>query len=130
MTLLDTHVWLWWLSDPDLLSPAAASAIDAARAGSDMAVSAMSVWELGMLVEQGRVVLDRSPADFLTECERISFLNFVPVSARIALRSVELEPFNADPADRMIVATAMLHGAELVSKDRRIRDFPSVNAVW
>jgi PIN domain nuclease of toxin-antitoxin system len=130
VTLLDTHAWLWWLSEPALLSTPALRAVEAARSTSTLAVSAISVWELAMLVEKGHIVLDRCPHDLLAQCEHLSFLTFAPVSGRIALRSVELGPFHADPADRMIVATALQHGAELVAKDRRIRDFPGVNAVW
>lgn len=130
MTLLDTHVWLWWLSDPQLLSRPAATAIESARATSTLAVSSMSVWEMAMLVEKGRVELDMSPSDLLTHCERLPFLRFVPVNNRIVLKSVELEPLHADPADRMIVATTVHHGAKLVTKDQRIRRFEEVATIW
>lgn len=130
MTLLDTHVWLWWLSSPALLSRSASKAIESARSTSSLAVSSISVWEMAMLVKKGRVVLDMSPSDLLTHCERLPFLRFVPVSTRIALRSGDLEPFHADPADRMIVATALHHGAKLVTKDRRIRRLQEATTVW
>ena len=130
MTLLDTHVWLWWLSDPELLSEPASDAIESARSSATLAVSSISVWEMAMLVEKGRVELVMSPSDLLAHCERLPFLRFVPLTNPIALRSVELEPFHADLADRMIVATAVHHGAKLVTKDRRIHDFEEIVSIW
>lgn len=130
MTILDTHVWLWWLNDPEKLSPSAREAIDSARASSTLAVSTMSVWELALLVKKGRLELRLDPADVVAHCERLRFLSFVPITAPIALRSVSLEPFHSDPADRLIVATAAHTGATLVTKDDRIRESGAVTTVW
>jgi len=58
-------------------------------------------------------------------------LNFVPVNNRIALLSVRLpKPLHADPADRIIIATALILGATLVSKDERILAYPHVDSLW
>lgn len=62
--------------------------------------------------------------------ESLPFLDMFPVTTRIALDSVKLEPFHADPADRLIVATALATGATLVTKDERIREFGLVPTVW
>ena len=69
-------------------------------------------------------------ADVVAHCETLPYLQIVPVTTRIALESVRLEPFHADPADRLIVATAMNTGAHLVTKDARIHAFGAVTTVW
>ncbi len=130
MTLLDTHTWLWWLSSPELLSAEASRRIDAARQEANLVVSAFSVWEAAMLVKKGR--LDpRMPLDeVVASCEQLPFLAFLPVTPRIAIDAVSLEPLHADPADRLIVATARAHNAVVVTKDRALHAFPGLVCVW
>lgn len=130
MTLLDTHVWLWWLDDPKRLSEHAMTAIEEARTAGTLAVSSISVWEAAMLVKKGRLALKVDVANLVSSCEQLSFLEFVPISSRIALESVRLEPFHPDPADRFIVATAKSFGGTVVTKDERIRKFKAVKSVW
>lgn len=130
MILLDTHAWLWWLSDPSQLSEAAADAI--ARAVRDEAVyiSAISAWEVAMLVARGRLSLDRSATAFVTATEALPFVHFVDVDARLGVASVELDLVHADPADRLIAASARLIGAPLVTKDARLQEWGGVETVW
>ena len=138
MILLDTHVWIWWLAQPESLSEAARAAVEGAVAawevgsgGSGLAVSSISVWELAMLVERGRLELTTTPTEWVERCESLPFLSFLPVDNRVALRSVWLvPPFHADPADRMIVATALVHDMTLVTKDERLRGYGLVHTVW
>jgi PIN domain nuclease of toxin-antitoxin system len=138
MILLDTHAWIWWLAQPASLSAAARDAIgravDTGGAGGNaegVAVSAISVWELAMLVQRGRLDLTMTPSHWLEECGRLPFLSFLPLDPQIALRAVSLAPaFHADPADRMIVATALVHGLTLVTKDDRIRGHGVVTTIW
>lgn len=130
MILLDAHAWLWWLASPDELSRAAADAVDRAVDEGSLAVSSISVWETAMLVKTGRLQLRLAVADLVAHCEALPFLRFVPLTPVVAVASVELEPFHADPADRIIVATAVHHAASLVTKDDRIRAFLGARAVW
>lgn len=130
MTVMDTHVWLWWLDDPSSLAGEARRAIEAAMSDATLAVSAISVWEAALLVKKGRLELRMSVSDLVNHCERLPFLKFVPVSSKIALDAVLLQPFHPDPADRFIVATTMHHGATLVTKDSRIHGFEAVRSVW
>jgi len=68
---------------------------------------------------------------WLSHCEAIPFLHFLPVTNRIAIESVRLpEPLHPDPADRIIIATALSVGAQLVTKDKKILDYPHVKSVW
>ncbi len=130
MIVLDTHAWLWWLSDPDKLSRRARSAIDAAL-GPGIHVSSISAWEVTLLVRKGRLTLRMPVDDWIARSEGLPFLRFVPVDNRIAVRSNALPaPMHDDPADRIIVATAQLLGAALVTKDQRLRRYRPVKSIW
>jgi len=69
--------------------------------------------------------------DWIARSESLPFFRFVPVDNAIAIRSVRLEePFHKDPADRIIVATAMTMGMPLVTSDRKILKYPNVKTIW
>lgn len=130
MILLDTHAWLWWLSDPERLGPAARSHLERAVAEDAVAISAISAWEVAMLVERGRLELDRSVHAFVRQTEALPFVHLIDVDTRIAVASTRVALPHRDPADRMIVATAQLLDATLLTRDRRLLDFAGVRAVW
>ena len=132
MILLDTHTLVWWLSDPRRVPAKARRLIDgAAREKGTLAVSSISVWEIAMLVEHRRLELSVSVDTWLAHVEALPFLTFVPVDNRITVRAVQLEKFPArDPADRLIVATAMGLHATLVTADKRLRSYRLVPTVW
>lgn len=130
--VLDTHALVWWVSDPKRVGAKARRAIDAAvAAGNAIAVSSISLWEVAMLVEYGRLALTMEIDVWVAHVESLPFLEFVPVDNRIALRAVMLDEFpHRDPADRIIVATAMGMNATLVTADSRIRSYQSVKSLW
>ncbi|GIW59229.1 MAG: ribonuclease VapC [Patescibacteria group bacterium] len=130
MILLDTQALIWWVSDPSLLSTKAAQTIEQERTESKLLVSSISVWEIYMLVAKDRLKLNCDTDAWITNIEAISCVQFVPISNRIAGRSVMLDNFHADPADRMIVATAREYGVVIVTKDQKIRDYKNVRSVW
>lgn len=131
MIVLDTHAWVWWLAQPELLSKPAQRAIARNLASRSIGISAFSVWELALLVARGRVRLAISLEEWVAESERIAGLAFYPVDNAIALQSVGLPgQFHADPADRIIVATARRLGAAVVTGDVKIRRYPHVKSVW
>lgn len=131
MIVLDTHAWVWWVAAPDLLSSRAREAVEEARHQGELFVSSFSVWEVTMLVKRGRLRLTSDLSDWLARSEALPFLTFVPVDNHVARRSVELPPpLHADPADRLIVATTLVLGARLVTKDRHLLDYPGVGSVW
>ena len=131
MILLDTHSWVWWASDAGELSKPARRAIDDAVAEGRGLVSSISVWEVAMLVARGRLRLTMAVEDWVTQAERIPGLRFVLVNNAIALRSVRLPGrLHEDPADRIIIATTLRHGAAVVTKDERIRRYEHVCAIW
>jgi PIN domain nuclease of toxin-antitoxin system len=129
VTLLDTHAWIWLAAEPTLLSQRARKAID--KASQALALSSISCWELAMLVERGRIALDRDPQSWIETSLAEFRIELLPLTPAIAVRSTQLGPgFHGDPADRLIVATALVHSATIVSKDQRLRDYPMVATVW
>lgn len=131
MILLDTHVWVWWIGDPDRLSDRARQAIDSRVGAKDIYISSISVWEVALLTRRGRLELAMPLRDWIGRSEALPFLTFVPVDNPIAIRSTELaERLHDDPADRIIVATALSLGASLVTRDRRILEYEQVKSIW
>jgi PIN domain nuclease of toxin-antitoxin system len=93
-------------------------------------VSAISAWEVALLVQRGRLVLRLPVREWVARSESLSGLNVLPVDAAIGLHAVELTGLHADPADRMIVASAELLGAVLCTRDERLRDYGGIPTVW
>ena len=130
MIVADTHAWLWWLADDPALSPTARATLQHAFDDADLGVSAISVWEAAMLVKKGRLDLALPLDELVARCETLPGLRFLSVTPRIALASVALEPLHADPADRMIAATAHAYRAMLVTKDARLHSVDALACVW
>jgi PIN domain nuclease of toxin-antitoxin system len=127
--LVDTHVVLWIAQVPELLSQEAELAIRVERQRDGVGISDKSLWELAMLVSHGRVGVKTSLLDFLRAVER-NFIVF-PVTAEIAERAVSFSAqYSKDPADRVIGATALVHGLRLVTKDEVIHASGEVPVVW
>lgn len=122
MILLDTHVILWLESGSDQLGRRSRKIIDEAFAEADLAASAISFWEIGMLALKNRLSLSAPPerlrADLIT-----NGLVEIPLTGEIALAAATLEDLHADPADRFIIATANATTASLVTADMRILEW-------
>lgn len=133
MIVLDTHVLAWWVNGGTELTKAAKRAIEQegkAEAGA-IAVSAISAWEIAMLVNKGRLILSMDVESWLQTVAEIPHVRFIPVDNDIALKSTMLpEPFHKDPADRMIVATARALAAPLVTADGNIQAYPHMKTIW
>ncbi len=131
MIVLDTHTWVWWVGCPELLSKTASREIDQALDESSIYISAISCWEVSMLVMKGRLELTTNLEDWIARSEALPFFQFVPVNNRIAVQSNRLPgELHSDPADRIIIATALSLGAPLITKDRKIRSYPNVESLW
>lgn len=128
MKLLDTHTWLWLVSDPDRLSPIAAKAIAEDKR---LALSAISCWEFSDLLRQGKIGLDREPLEWMEQSIAEFGIELLPLTPAIAVRSSLLGPgFKGDPADRIIVATAMVQAVPLITSDQTLRSTQIVEAIW
>ncbi len=131
MIVLDTHAWLWFVGDPARLSRAARTAIERATIDSSVRVSSISSWEVALLVKKGRLELSMDVDEWVDRAASLPFLRVVPVDHRVAVRAVHLAPpLHEDPADRIIVATALSLNASLVTKDQRLRRYREVRTVW
>jgi len=129
--LLDTHIWIWWISNIEKLSPRALSAINKARGENGIVISSISTWEIALLVEKERLKLSIDVRDWVRKTEGLPFVRFAAVDNTISLRSVSLPgEFHADPADRIITATAMTMGIPLVTRDEKVLSYPHVNTIW
>lgn len=131
MVLLDTHALIWWMTNVKRLSKKARSMIEEESKKGSVVISAISIWEIAMLVKKGKVAFSVDPELFLDHLESEIQVKILPVSARIARLSVSLpHADHNDPADRMIVATAMVYRAVLVTKDKKIRQWKDAETAW
>jgi len=124
LLLLDTHVWLWLVAGSSDLSIEARNAIDRATAAGAIRIAAISLWEIALLASRGRIVLGKSIGRWLEETLADPGPAIDPLTPQIAVESYALpEAFHRDPADRLIVATARIANATLMTRDRRILDY-------
>jgi PIN domain nuclease of toxin-antitoxin system len=128
--VLDTHAWVWWISKPEKLSRDQRSAIDRARRrGSDtLLLSVISGWEVALLVQGGRLRLPMQLEAWLEQAMTIPGLEVAPLTVPIIAGAARLAALR-DPADMLIVATALHFGAPLVTSDGRIEDAGLVRVI-
>jgi PIN domain nuclease of toxin-antitoxin system len=124
LLLLDTHVWLWLVAGSPDLSTEARDTINGAAAAGTLRIAAISLWEIALLASRGRIVLGKSIGLWLEEALVDPGPAVDPLTPQIAIESYALpEVFHRDPADRLIVATARVANAMLMTRDRRILDY-------
>jgi len=126
--LLDTHAWLWFSSDDSRLSAKAKRAIQNSKR---RAIAAVSCFEFAVLVEKGRVQADRDPLEWIEGSLAEHDIELLPLTPAVAVRATQLgNAFHRDPADRQIVATALIHGAKIVTRDEAIQRAGIVETIW
>jgi PIN domain nuclease of toxin-antitoxin system len=126
--LLDTHAWLWWAGDHSKLSVKLRRRLDHESA---LAISAISCWEAAMLIEHGRLRLAPDARSGIREATSIPKLRLIGINESIAIEAGLLGAgFHGDPADRLIVATALMLHVPLVTKDDRIRSSGLIETLW
>lgn len=131
MILLDTHTLVWWANETENLSSRSRRIIDGEVKDGTIAASAISAWEICLLVKAGRITLSVDTETWFRDLEILPYFRFVSVDIHIAKTAVFLsEPFHKDPADRIIVATALRMGVPLVTKDEKIRRSKLVRTIW
>ena len=119
--LLDTHVLIWWLNDVSRLSPEQREVIESASADSPLLVSDISLWEIAALCDLGRILLAVPLREWLDKAVAPPLVRRQGISPAIAAELTALpDSFHRDPADRILVATARVFGATLLTHDRRI----------
>jgi PIN domain nuclease of toxin-antitoxin system len=122
--LLDTHVWIWFMLANPELAISGRNVINRAAASGQLRVAAISVWEAALLASRGRVALGRPLAQWITEAVSAPGLSIEPLLPQVAVEASSLpDVFHRDPADQLIVATARVTNATLMTRDRRILDY-------
>lgn len=121
--LLDTHILIWWLSDLKKLNRAQKRVLSAAKAHAPLYVSDITLLEIATLVRNGRYRIDRPVEEWLAGATALPLVERVPISPKIAAEVAHLPSnFHGDPADQVIVATARVIGATLLTADSKIID--------
>lgn len=120
--LLDTHVWIWVIEGrTDEVPSSVLHAVERAQADGRVWISAISVWEVGMLEAKGRLTLSRGTRDWVRRALGIPGVRLAELSPEVALDSSSLPgTIHGDPADRILIATARHLGATMVTRDRHI----------
>ena len=131
MILLDTHALIWWVGRSPELPAGVLHEIERHAKKGMLAVSSMSFWEIAMLFKSGRLRLLFDLDTWVDKVVSIPNLEIIPPDHAILIQSVLLpEPFHKDPADRIIVASAMKRGATVMTRDEKIRRYPHVRTFW
>ncbi len=120
MVALDTSALIYWTLDPQKLTAAAKKAISESDI---VAISSISVWEIGLKVKRGKLEIPLSTGEYARRLGQLEKLRIIPVDVTTWLENLALEWDHRDPADRTIVATARLLGSPLVSSDRKMAAF-------
>lgn len=125
--VLDTHIWHWWVNQiPGKLSKAERYLIESTD---ELAVSAISCFEMAWLVRHGRIDLDMPFSEWLYQVEIADLTRFIPVTPQIAATAVALPEHHKDPQDRIIIATALQYQARLMSFDQQFPKYRELDGL-
>ncbi len=128
MTVLDTHAWIWWMSDPPRLGKDARRVLSAAKR---VGIPAICCLEVAALAVRGRITLDRPTLDWIQDALALPHVELIALTPAVAVKAAALPAsFPGDPADRLIVATTLMEAAALVTRDDRIRRSGTVRTIW
>lgn len=128
--LLDTHTWIWWNSRPTSLSHKVLKLIQDGKYD-ELLLSAISVWEFAKLLEKKRLTLSCDGRLWIEKALEIPKLRLVELSPEISWNSTQLpRPFHEDPADQLIVATARVENATILTADHLIQKYQHVRSEW
>jgi len=125
--VLDTHVLVWWTNAHHQVSSGAQEAIESADV---IAVSAITGWEAAVLARRRRIQIDRDALAWLHDLATAKNVRILPITLDIAVRAAEFHELLRDPIDCLIVATALINNAPLLTKDDRIRRSGLVETIW
>jgi PIN domain nuclease of toxin-antitoxin system len=116
--LLDTHIWIWSVGDKSRLRPRVLKALE--NSANELWLSPISVWELLILVEKGRVVLNVDVEEWIDQALKAAPLQEAPLTMEVALATREIRLSHHDPADTFLAATAKVFDLTLVTSDARL----------
>jgi PIN domain nuclease of toxin-antitoxin system len=124
--ILDTHILIWSLIEPDKLSHNVREIITTSQNSNNLYIAAITLWEIAMLAHKQRISIFKRTSEFLNSVASLDGLNIIPLNADIAAESVALQGgFTGDPADCLIIASARESAGTLITKDQKIIDWAS-----
>ena len=131
-TICDTHILLFWAHEPERLSSPARHALELGLRKGELAIADITLWELALLYERGRLVLpaDVSASHYMKQLLAALRLQVLPITPEIALLSRRDRFQHSDHADRLIGAKALQLGAPLITADARLRAVPGLDVLW
>lgn len=122
--LLDTHVWIWLMEGNPIISGHFVSSVEHAQNHDGILISAISIWELGMLVERKRIEIEMDVLDWANDALASRGVTLIPLTPRISILSSRLPgAMHGDPADRILVASAYEENAVLVTCDQKLLEY-------
>lgn len=124
--LLDTHVWVWLMEGIPLLDNKYKKMINVAAQENEVFIAAISTWEVSMLAMKKRIVFEKQILTWLNQALALPGIELLALTPEIAAESCDLPEnakFHGDPADRLIVATARIHGLTILTQDQKILDY-------
>ncbi len=131
MIVLDTHVLVWLVTQPEKLSKAAASAIRRARSSDGLSISDVTLWELASLFARGTLQSHGTVENTVQNLLDRSGVLVKPITSEIAALATQFpHHYPHDPADRLIGATARAEGLALITRDENIRKSPLLKTIW
>ncbi len=130
--ICDTHIPLFWANAPSRLSVSAAAALEKGRQDGQLAIADISLWEMALLHERGRLLLpdDVQAVEYLSRLLQALSLNVLPITTEIAVLSRSSIFQHGDPANRLIAATALHGGWPLITADEKLRALPDLHCIW
>jgi PIN domain nuclease of toxin-antitoxin system len=127
MIVLDTHVWLWWVNGDERLPSSGRRHIEEFSIQQGLVLSSISAWEIFVLEQKKRLRFAESAEAWLRRVELNPLFRFVPVDNRIAQMAIQLPQHHADPADRIILATAQALRLPLLSYDSKFELYTTIS---
>ena len=125
--LMDTHVFLWWITDDRRLPISVRGII--ADGGNELLLSAASCWEIAIKANLGRIALPKRPDIFIPDQMALNAVQGLPVQASHALHIFNLPHLHRDPFDKMLVAQSQMEGLPIITSDPLIAQY-NVKVVW
>ncbi len=125
MIVLDTHIWVWWVTDSEGFTPRYRELIETHQVRG-LGVSIFSCWEVAKLVEKGRLTLSLPVEEWLNTALAYPGIQLLNLSVPIIVQATQLPGFHKDPAAQIIVATAKVHDFPVLTADKKILDYPQV----
>lgn len=124
MIVLDTHVWFWWINlEHHRFSASIRTVLEE---GESLGVSVVSCYEIALAAQRGRLLLPCLTPQWFTEALEPSGIQLLPLTPEVTSYAVDLAAIHRDPFDRMIIATTLIHDANLISLDGVFHHYPEL----